>query len=139
MNDSQTHRFFPKLLARIGGHHDHRNGLVLEPQRAKHFIDWATGPVDQAVVDEARQKLREIISRLEIGLAGSPWLAGDTFTLAECAYAPFVDRLERLGFEELWSDKPRVGEWMARIKAHPAYSISRSPPEFEMAGPKSAA
>jgi glutathione S-transferase len=108
-----------------------------QPQRAKHFIEWATGPVDRGVVDEARQKLGDILARLESGLADSRWLAGSAFSLAECAYAPFIDRLERLGFEDLWSDKPRVDEWMRRVKAHPAFANSISPLEYEMPGPKS--
>jgi glutathione S-transferase len=108
-----------------------------QPQRAKHFLDWATGPVDQSVVAEARQKLGDILLRLERRLAEVLWLAGDAFSLAECAYAPFIDRLERLAFEDLWRDKPRVGEWMGRVKTHPAFAKAKSPSEFEMPGPKS--
>ena len=34
------------------------------PEGGRHFVDWATGPVDPAVVDDARGKLREVIERI---------------------------------------------------------------------------
>jgi glutathione S-transferase len=107
-----------------------------QPQRARHFIEWATGPVDPNVVDDARQKLNDILLRLERRLADAPWLAGDSFSLAECAYAPFIDRLERLAFEDLWGDKPNAAAWMSKVKKHPAFAKSKSAAAFEMPGPK---
>lgn len=110
-----------------------------QPQRARHFLDWATGPVDPAVVDDAKAKLDAVLLRLEGRLAAAPWLAGDTYSLAECAYAPFIDRLRRLAFEALWDDKPRVADWMERVTARPAFAQAVSPKEFEMPGPRTPA
>ncbi len=105
------------------------------PERGRHFIEWATGPVDQAVIDEARGKLREVIERMGMRLGDHEWLAGDAYSLAEIAYAPFIERMERLKFRDLWSDQPGVGDWMERVKARPAFAMSVPPPEFLMEGP----
>jgi glutathione S-transferase len=110
-----------------------------QPQRARHFLDWATGPVDPTVIDEAKGKLAGILARLERRLAAAPWLAGMSYSLAECAYAPFIDRLRRLAFEALWDDKPHVAAWMDRVMARPAIARAISPVEFEMPGPKTPA
>ena len=105
------------------------------PERGRHFVDWATGPVDPAVVDDARGKLREVMERISKPLSETPWLAGDSYSLAEVAYAPFIERMERLKFQDLWSDLPTVDDWMARVKARPAFAKAMPPPEFLMAGP----
>lgn len=98
------------------------------PERARHFITWATGPVDMAVVEDARQKIDAVLARLDAGLAdGREWLSGGMFSLAECALAPFVDRLRRLGFDDLWAGRPRLATWMERVAARPSYAAARAP------------
>jgi len=106
-----------------------------EPARAKHFLDWATGPVDESVVEEAKHNIAPVIAKLEDALADGPWLAGDKISLAECAYAPFVDRLQRLVFHELWADKPRVTAWMERLSARATFTSATGPTEFRMPCP----
>ena len=105
------------------------------PERGRHFVDWATGPVDPAVVDDARSKLRAVLERINTPLSENAWLAGDSYSLAEVAYAPFIERMERLKFQDLWSDLPAVHDWMGRVKARPAFAKSVPPPEFLMEGP----
>jgi glutathione S-transferase len=107
-----------------------------EPERGRHFLTWATGPVDEAVVAEARRKIAAVLGRLETALGDAPWLAGDAFSLADVAYAPFVDRLERLCFDELWAGRPAVAVWAARLKARPSFAVAVGPPEFRMAAPQ---
>jgi glutathione S-transferase len=109
-----------------------------QPVRAQHFIGWATGPIDPAVVEDSRKKLAEVMARLEGRLAGRTWIAGDMFSLAECAYAPFIERLERLRFHDLWRDKPAVSAWMERVKARPSFRAGMAPGEFTMPGPAAA-
>jgi glutathione S-transferase len=54
---------------------------------------------------------------------GGPWLLGADYGLADIAVAPLIDRAEDLGLEYLWEEKyPRVADWLARIKARPAYA-----------------
>jgi len=107
-----------------------------EPQRAQHFLTWATGPVDMAVVTDARQKLTAVLERLQsVLLDGRPWLAGDQLSLAEAAYAPFIDRLEWLGFDDLWRGKPALMAWIGRVKSRPAFARSCAPAEYRLPKP----
>ena len=107
-----------------------------EPQRARHFMEWATGPVDHEVVAEARRNVEPVLEKLEAALGDGPWLAGEAFSLAECAYAPFVDRLQRLMFDGLWADKPAVAAWMGRLQARPSFADAIGPAEFRMPCPR---
>jgi len=106
-----------------------------QPERAKHFLNWATGPVDDEVVSEARGKVAEVIERLDAALADQAWLAGAAFSLADIAYASFVDRIERLRFDALWADKPAVAQWAERLKARPSFAAAVGPLEFRMRSP----
>ncbi len=106
------------------------------PQRARHFLTWARGPVDENVVAEARQNLDTIFARLEHRLAAAAWLAGEALTLADICYMPFIERLKILGFADLWAARPGVARWAAALTAHPAYAAAASPPQFRMPPPK---
>ena len=106
-----------------------------QPERARHFLSWASGTPDPKVVEDAKEKLRQVVERLNKRLQSNPWLAGSRFSLAEIAFAPFIDRLERLRFQELWQEKPAVADWMERVKARPSFAAAKSPVEFEMPGP----
>ena len=62
------------------------------------------------------------LAKMEKALDGRPWLAGETFSLADIAVTPYVNRLDMLGMSELWTrSRPRVSGWFARIKARPAF------------------
>ena len=126
-----------KRLAGLGG--DEIARLVAahpQPDRARHFIGWATGPVDMAVVEDARGRVDAVLARIDAGLQdGREWLAGEMFSLAECAMAPFIDRLRRLRFEALWAERPKLASWMERVAARPSYMLARAPAAELMQGP----
>ncbi len=62
------------------------------------------------------------LGKMERTLAGQPWLAGATFSLADIAVTPYVNRLDMLGMAQMWErTRPRVTEWFNRIKARPAF------------------
>ncbi|MBX9774566.1 MAG: glutathione S-transferase family protein [Xanthobacteraceae bacterium] len=62
------------------------------------------------------------LAKMEGQLQQSPWLAGDTMSLADIAMTPYVTRLDMLSMSEMWTaQRPRVTDWFERIKARPAY------------------
>jgi glutathione S-transferase len=65
------------------------------------------------------------LQKMEETLADSPWLAGDTFSLADVGLAPYLNRLDMLGMLGQWTrTRPRVTDWFSRIKARPSFSPS---------------
>lgn len=105
------------------------------PERASHFINWATGPVDPEVVDEAKKNVEPVLARLESAIDKGPWLMGEDFSLADMAYAPFVNRLRRLMFHELWADKPKVSAWIDALVARPSFMKAAGPADQQMPCP----
>ena len=69
------------------------------------------------------------VAEMEVQLGKSPWLASDTYTLADAEITPYVERVDRLGLAGLWENRSRVADWFARIKARPSYkAITDYPP-----------
>jgi glutathione S-transferase len=62
------------------------------------------------------------LGKMEQTLADSPWLAGASFSLADVAVAPYVNRLDMLGMDRMWTaSRPHVTDWFERIRARPAF------------------
>jgi glutathione S-transferase len=63
--------------------------------------------------------MRKIDDDLEHG----PWLVGDTYTAADMAVIPYVNRLDMLGLSGLWEGErmPRLTAWWDRVKARPSF------------------
>lgn len=59
---------------------------------------------------------------IESALATRPWLAGDTFSLAEAGVIPYVNRLDMLQLSGMWTaTRPHLAGWWQRIKARPMF------------------
>ena len=74
------------------------------------------------------------LQKMEHALQRHEWLAGDAFTLADIALAPYVNRLDMLGMSEMWTvARPRLTEWFERIKARPTFKpcfLDYCPPDL---------
>ena len=74
----------------------------------------------------ARQQVElydRYLQKMEEALQDSAWLAGDEFSFADIAITPYVMRLDMLSMQGMWEGGrlPRVAEWLAAIKARPAF------------------
>jgi glutathione S-transferase len=49
------------------------------------------------------------------------WLAGDTYSIADAAFTPYVVRLEHLDVLGLLEPTPRTADWYRRIKSRPSF------------------
>jgi glutathione S-transferase len=78
--------------------------------------------LDASFVADAVRLHDKVLADMEKTLASSAWLAGDTFSLAECAIVPYILRLEKLGLARMWERRPRVADWYARVQARPSWA-----------------
>ena len=102
--------------------------------RAEQYRKAARTPPDLAALKETKAQIDVALDRLEKQLSQTPWLAGDTYSLADVAAAPFIDRLEEMEFLGLWDHRPGMSDWVGRIKARPAYreAIPRDEQRFPL-------
>jgi glutathione S-transferase len=74
------------------------------------------------------------LGKMEAVLESQPWLAGGSFSLADVAMAPYVNRLDMLGMAQMWTRaRPHLTHWFERIKARPSFKpafLDWCPPEL---------
>jgi ganglioside-induced differentiation-associated protein 1 len=65
----------------------------------------------------------DYLHTMEKALTGSQWLAGDQFSMADIALAPYVNRLAALSMHGMWAHGrlPRLEQWFTRIRDRPAF------------------
>jgi glutathione S-transferase len=81
----------------------------------------------QQEIDTALNDIRQTVERINSAIInnGGPWIMGNFFSLADICVVPLIDRMEDLGFEQLWEkDLPQVTEWLKTMKKRPAYNIA---------------
>jgi glutathione S-transferase len=80
-------------------------------------------------VERAEQLNHEILAEMEDVLSHDPWLAGDSYSLADIAWLPNIVLLQMLGFP--LGRYPHVTKWIERVQARPAYgkAVGRALPK----------
>jgi len=116
------------LRARLTRHPD--------PQRAQAFMEAAGGQPDASALAGALERFGRIVRRVDAALQPGAWLVGDAFSLADVAMAPFAERLEHLGLDNLWDGYSVAQDWVRRILARASVLAARAPQEhrFPLAG-----
>lgn len=63
-----------------------------------------------------------VLAEMEAALQESRWLAGDTYSLADVAMTPYINRLAMLAFDDWWrDDRPAVTAWFDEIRKRPSF------------------
>ena len=92
------------------------NPLWRERKRGWIFDGFEAPDVRQAVVF-----FDSLLDRMNTELAAHEWLIGDRYTMADAALTPYVNRLDMLGFEEMWAEYRHLTRWFDQIRARPSF------------------
>jgi glutathione S-transferase len=76
--------------------------------------------LDSEFVAEALAHHQKLLSAMAEALKERPYLAGASFSNADCAVIPYILRLELLKLDRLCDPHPAVGEWWARMRTRPS-------------------
>jgi glutathione S-transferase len=132
------------LLPRFSGRSDREfleKEAAIRPIR-KHFYE-RMGTKGFGIQDfrNSLEQIAKTCARVDGALANGPWLLGEFYSIADIVLAPSLDRMDDLGFAQLWkTDYPRVTDWLARIRARPAvqrafFPGSRMSESYDLAPP----
>jgi glutathione S-transferase len=63
------------------------------------------------------------LAKMDIALEGKDWLVGNTFSVADIALTPYVNRLAMMSMRGLWEGGrlPNLYRWFQAIEAHPHF------------------
>jgi glutathione S-transferase len=114
--------------------------LALPKEKLESFINSKPDPamrelarerimkgLDSDLFKPSLARAEKLVADMEKELSQHPWLAGETYTLADAGLTPYINRLEELQLSPLWHDFPHLTDWHERIKARPNYSRARDP------------
>lgn len=90
-------------------------------ERQKRLLEFGLDAPDVAL---AVATYRQFIADLDDALARHQWAADDTFTLADCALAPYFQTLQQFGWTALYEHVTRVADWVARVRSRPSYGTA---------------
>jgi glutathione S-transferase len=72
--------------------------------------------MDSKYVGEALRQYDELLARIEQAMRTGPYLAGQTYSIADIAVVPYVVRLDMLRLGAMWDKHPGVANWYRRMR-----------------------
>lgn len=78
-------------------------------------------PQEPAVLDAAGKALTYTLGVMDRRLGEVPFIAGDTFTLADLTFMPYLEYVTQTPQKELVASHARVVAWWDKLRARPAW------------------
>ncbi len=85
-------------------------------RRAEYKRSVIEHGLESEFVLDALNQHQKLLSWMADDLKSSPYLAGDTFTNADCAVIPYILRLELLKLDAMWRDQAAFVDWLSRVR-----------------------
>ena len=92
-----------------------------DPVKRQRKREWIELGIEAPSAREAVIEFEKTLADMEQALTGTPWLAGDAYSLADVGMMPYLNRLSMLHMEAFWAGRPRVADWFARVRARPSF------------------
>lgn len=89
-------------------------------RRAEYKRSVIEHGLDSEFVTDALAQHQKLLSWMAGSLASGRYLAGDSFSNADCAVIPYVLRLELLKLDRMWAQYPAIADWWSRMRARPS-------------------
>jgi glutathione S-transferase/GST-like protein len=117
---------------------------VPDPDRRRAWLNASQQTTPPEQIEESHRRVRDGVARIEAALGERPWIAGQSFSLAD------IDVFHFFGFKSMWlpdwiaalineTDTPRTVDWVNRMEERPstreihARTVRPPPPPAEAA------
>jgi glutathione S-transferase len=94
---------------------------IPDPAKRERRRDVIEKGLDSQHFKIAIARLLTLYRDMDKALADHPWLAGDSYSIADAAFTPYIVRLDHLDVMGLLDSTPRTADWYRRIKARPSF------------------
>ena len=106
------------------------------PARRKGIMSLIESGTSLPQFETAIRRYDTLFTDMEAALTHDQWLAGDTYSLADISYTPYLTRFEHLHLLGMLATRPRLRDWYERVKQRPSYRTAmtkwESPAYFEL-------
>ena len=115
-----------KLKALSDAEQDKALARVIEKPRRERQLRLLKMGYDAPDVADAISTYQATMDDMDSQLDGQAWLAGDQFSLADAAMAPYFQTLTQFGWTPWYAARPRVADWYRRCVVRDSYGIAIS-------------
>ncbi len=124
---------FQKILIKNFEHmsaKEFKNAAEMRPLKTDFYTRMGRTGFSDRQIQSALDDIRQTVERIDTAIKdnGGPWIMGKNYSLTDICVGPLIDRMEDLGYEELWEkDLQFTTEWFKNLKARPAYEEAYYP------------
>lgn len=93
----------------------------VDPVKRARMTENVMKGVESRYFEAAIRRVAKMLDDMQEAMQDSPWIAGQTCSLADIAYAPYVTRVHHLQQGWMIEARPKVAGWLDRMRARPAY------------------
>jgi glutathione S-transferase len=90
-------------------------------KRSEYKRDVVAHGLDSKFVAEALRYHEKLLSWMEESMQSRPYLAGETFSLADIAVIPYILRLDLVRLSRMWDRRPVVAKWYERVRQRSSF------------------
>lgn len=92
-----------------------------DPVKRARKREWIELGMDAPTAKQAVTEFTHTLHDMETVLSARPWMAGNTYSLADIALSPYLNRLSMLGMDAFWQRYPHVADWYERIQSRASF------------------
>lgn len=96
-------------------------GRMPNRDTAARWVKAVKEGFSSAEIQASLDRLARTLDRMQRALEATPWLAGDSYSLADVDMAPFVHRIASLGEGAMIEARPSVADWYERLRSREAF------------------
>lgn len=96
--------------------------LIPQLEKRERSLDTTFKGIESRYFKPAIKRWDKLFSDMETTLSDHQWLTGETYSLADIAYTPYLTRMDHLQFMGLFKNRPRILDWYERAKSRSNYS-----------------
>ncbi len=97
---------------------------IPDPVRRERRRDVITNGVEAKEFATAVTMWRRLLDDMQEALSKGPWLVGNSYSLADAAFTPYLTRLDHLSLLGWLDARPKVRDWYERLRERPSYAVA---------------
>ncbi len=99
----------------------HYAAMPEEVRRDNDLVNNKYG-LDSPLLPGALRRFKKVFDGIDAVLARQPWLAGDTFSLADISHVVYVARMDTFQLAGLYQPLPHLTDWLGRVRARASWA-----------------